>query len=794
MPREIIALNNFGLGLNTSLNERDVNEAEVTEAINVDFSETGIVKSNGAFNNIFIDTTLDGSGNSGADDDNDAANNISVTAGHGIHPWQIDTDLAGNNIDNGGYYLAIFKANTTANNSEILFWNEPQETAGTGVINNNFVLTHDSYASEDIEDSIRPAYYDTGGGLRCYSRGGFWEPQLLSYVPGNRNYFKGASANQDLAGTNTYSVTDAFVTPPTGGDFILINDQDTSAVTLDSADIPSAGNVDIMCDMSYQVGGSTVPVGWGKDESTVEKYNFYASFVYDGNQESTATEIGSDKSLGGGANNSEMNDMTIYPQVLGGATFNKRITSVRLYYRKVDASEDVLFFLGDFPTFIDRDSSENVASDTKTPHSGACALIGDGSGKGDDGTYTLGAGIGNYHEKPPTVYTHAVMSGMRPRTVSTNPLFKTAVVHNQRLYVGNVSHKTPESPSARRSYPDRMLKSLKNRHDCIPDNQYVDVVRRDGENIVRLESLGNRLFQFKERTLYVLVSAGQEEYLEGTYAGMGILHPEAVASSPYGMFWVNEFGAYIFPIGGESSNPQSITDGKIDKDDWANFITEHSICTYLPTHKSFCVIKSCLTSGDSDETGGTDVYMFNLLTKSWTTLEGKFGEDAEEDCISNICNYLDSNGVNHIVHHENQGSILEWKNGKDVLSSNTAATHKLSFITKELTGDTPHLRKKFYKLYITYKTSAEDNSANNPDVKVHLIGPDGQNNTCTLDSTDGGFEDTAVYKTSTWKLSEADASKGKNVYSVKIEISGEAVRQDFFINDMSIVVRRKSAK
>ena len=72
---------------------------------------------------------------------------------------------------------------------------------------------------------------------------------------------------------------------------------------------------------------------------------------------------------------------------------------------------------------------------------------------------------------------------------------------------------------------------------------------------------------------------------------------------------------------------------RIDEDIWALHVSSDSICGFNPKSKEVFVIKKTLHSGLSD----SDAYVYNLITKSWTTGRGVFyaGLGKEMTNISN---------------------------------------------------------------------------------------------------------------------------------------------------------------
>ena len=122
--------------------------------------------------------------------------------------------------------------------------------------------------------------------------------------------------------------------------------------------------------------------------------------------------------------------------------------------------------------------------------------------------------------------------------------------------------------------------------------------------------------------------------------------------------------------------------------------------------------------------------------------------------------------------------------------------------TKDIHGGAPHVRKKFYKAFITYKGLGDNGNvpigSNVPVVQAIIISPTGYN---TLNLVgDPVFNVGTSYdnwRTAEYKVdntSTTDKVNSRNAYSVQLVISGDEVYQNFKINDISLVFRPKSVK
>ena len=636
--------------------------------------------------------------------------------------------------------------------------------------------------------------------------------------------------------------------------------------------------------------------GWGHGNTAddADNYHFYASFVYENDQESEATLLNSTSvALGGLATGDATNDCTFIAVVRpwdkdndsnqGTYKWDNRRKAVRIYWTRENEDDEIKYFLGEYKcvtptgddaiatrpsgvhddiTTLEVDLVENsdtatvdafsgddawdemkvflqesgvglevtassgIDSDTfissvsdlyannkltlskdatsgeneivltlSTPNTGHAYLIGDATGDNNHGTHGVNyQGIGIYHEIPPTIFTHAVKSGIRPTSKSINPSYKTAAMMNRKLYVGNVKHTTAEH--GEKSFPDRMLKSLPNKFDLIPDTEFIDVVVRDGEKIIHLESFGNRLLQFKSDTLYVIGVTSGEEFLEGTFKHMGVTHPGAVTKTDVGIFWVNENGAYVFTGEGQ---PTNLIDGRIDHKEWADWINTNAITGYYPEDKMLIVIQNSNIAGNDLDATSPDIYFFNLVTKSWNTGYNILGKVDADGPVSNIINFTGSDDMNHtLLFHgldESGGDnkFLEWTPSRKVTDYDLSV-RPYQLVTKDIHGGSPHIRKKLYKIYITYKGGCTSggvavNGSTYPTVTANLTHQSGKTSvgfTAVTDFAVGTDWRTAIFK--------VPAGTTSNVYSFSIDISSDALAQNFSINDISAVIRAKGVK
>ena len=206
------------------------------------------------------------------------------------------------------------------------------------------------------------------------------------------------------------------------------------------------------------------------------------------------------------------------------------------------------------------------------------------------------------------------------------------------------------------------------------------------------------------------------------------------------------------------------------------------------------------------ETSVIDMYMFNMITQSWNQCVNIIGTGAGSlDAISNIVNYIDENQVIHTLFLVGEEDVYEFKGTEDIVT-NSKATRVFNLTTKDIHAGAPHVRKKFYKAYITYKglTNASGLAPSSPavvpTVKAIITHASGKTTSTLSGTTSFAHPGQSVaddWRTAEYRIDtniEADKIASRNTYSIQLVISGDNVYQNFKINDISLVFRPKSVK
>ena len=388
--------------------------------------------------------------------------------------------------------------------------------------------------------------------------------------------------------------------------------------------------------------------------------------------------------------------------------------------------------------------------------------------------------------------------------------YKTSVIANNRLYVGNIHHNG-------RAYEDRMLKSPIGKYNILPQSNFIDVAINDGDVITALAYYKDKILQFKKNKVFVINISGDYEFLEDTFSNVGVPQSCSVTTTPHGIAWANKKGCYIY----NGEKLENLIDNKIAYNSSSSTISNNywitsidstaynniSAISYAET-EDILLVKFATNDVSSPVIPEGATYHF--ATKSWSFIVRAFNGQTltNSSYTGDISNMITGINGEILFYQYKSGSynrIMKWNHSS--LAHSTASdgsadnVNQYVFSTKDFTFGNIAVRKKLYKVYITYKSNESDT---NITVKGSV---NGVNSFGILFSTDSKFKDgTACYTGSslqgtsdTWKTAElkfATPSEVNKVYSFQLQVAtdGSATTGDFEINDISISYRVKSVK
>ena len=217
-----------------------------------------------------------------------------------------------------------------------------------------------------------------------------------------------------------------------------------------------------------------------------------------------------------------------------------------------------------------------------------------------------------------------------------------------------------------------------------------------------------------------------------------------------------------------------------DSDSWEDFITQsatsNSIIGYIPKKRQLIVVKDV----DGTSRGG-DIFLYDMVTQSWVQGYDKVRPGAD----THKTNFATDWNGDAVIAMGTAGAVHVWDDDPDGSSF-------LRIRTKDIDFGAPGVRKKIYKVWVSYKGDADS-------IKVEY-GINGETDLSDLKQFNS--DDTPLVDKSSsenlelWHAAElkpTTSSEANNIYSIRLWFTTTA-GAGFAINDISIVYRMKSIK
>ena len=603
-----------------------------------------------------------------------------------------------------------------------------------------------------------------------------------------RNHFENTTSNNELIAGQLYH--DFFsnlndLAPPT-------------ECKIDTTD--GAGNSDGSDYLTTAGAGFNVSITESSDAASTwlaDVYQIAISFIYDDNQESLLYVPTSSNTFTVTA------DYKQKIRVRAERSYDERISGGRVYFRSDDENDEPWVLLADISlrkgvrASLDADYVQRTESDV----SGLTGWnpLSDSVGSAETELYSEAV-----FSFSPNLDTYDTINGFSSSVDSisiggVNEGWKTAVVANRRTFVAHVKVVNPDTGQAT-VYGDRLMYSMPNKFDTFPSTNFIDVVKGDAENYVKLEEYADRLLAFKQHSVQIINISSPSDtnwFLEENIKHNGVQHPAAVVRTDYGICWVNESGCYIY----DGSRIRNLIDNKIAETSsangmfppaWGDFIYTvggllgYSIVGYEKRRKQLIVMKDC---GGTDHTGSDyggvaangsvsngDAYIYDFKTGSWIFADNAFTDQKE------YTNFITDWQGNLFLGYESSGTVemRYW--------SNEAANQaKINITTRDIDfGDPAHL-KKVYKVYATYKSSHDE-------LRPLEYSIDGKNSWSDFATgsnvTPAGTHSGDLDEASAWDVATFTADSVPSCQSIQFKFNPQQESAETFdINDISIEYR-----
>ncbi len=707
MPKVSVPINRFEGGLNNRDAARDINDNFLAEATNVDVSSVGRIRPLGEFKNLSTSIT---------------SNVDNHQPGYGLFKINVDGSPEASGTTTTGEHLVYV-------NGDAEVYIGPTSNA----------LADWRGADLGSVSNCKPVFYYADGGLRISDS----ELGNASVTSAFQRLVRSANGYASGLDSEEMILIDAGFAGPVNADFEDSDAKDCVAAASGAEDGENPSS-----DFLVQ----TLPSGtdglW-----PASTYTFGASYVYYGNQESKISTGLTNISADGTITLTDGQFPNISVSIGDGDIKLAQIQGMRIYLRDINNPDDEFTLLLDID--FEQGSRISLADDFDS--------LVDGSGFDvTNDAKNVNADNRAYAIKQPGLDTYATINGYSSdeKEISFNGNsaygYKTAVVANQRAFVGNIDY--VDSEGRTKVMGDRIQYTPVRKYDLFPQSFYLDIGTNDGDEIVKLAEFRDKLFVYKKDKLFVInIASGSDAgwYVEAELENRGVQSPGAVCKSDLGLVWVNEHGMFSY-----SEQIQKLS-STIDDTTWqANIEATKTIVGFIPKKNQILVV------GNTDDTTPVG-YLYDIQTKSIVNINHT--HVLEGDKITNFVVYGEE-----LVCLADSGTFKRY--------DPTPAAQTIDIKTKEIDFKLPSVDKRFYSIYATYI-----NNGNTANIKTGRNGASPSDEFIT-----SGLEnvmDSSSLSTEEFIL----LSSNRDGKSLQIQIDGTA-NASFELQDLSVILRAKGQR
>ena len=421
-------------------------------------------------------------------------------------------------------------------------------------------------------------------------------------------------------------------------------------------------------------------------------YEFWQTFIYDGNQESLPTKFdGSGYTL---ATNNKALECTVYADRF----YSGRISGGRIYIRE-SASDDPLVLFAD----IDIVRGARMTLDSEYE---AWVYRTDGNDTHQSGYYSASGTSNGLKSIGPNLDTYETINGYT-HDVKFNSIgkeketYSAITVAGRRTFIANIV--TKDFTGSKIRHGDRIMFSEINKMDTFLEHNFMDISKGDYGEYTALQSYSDRLLAFKHNLVHIInISSPSPSgwYVEDTVSNQGVSFHHSVARTERGVAWANEAGCFLY----DGKNVTNIIENRISvfesinspMKSWSDFAngSVHSkdlMVGYDAISNQLIVMRSPKNATDNSNI----CFIYDFDSGGWVHNTSLFADSAY------YTNFATDWNNNLIVGRETDVNTM----GIDKYLANGYTQGNQVLITRDTDFGQPGLKKKVYKVIVTYKAT-----------------------------------------------------------------------------------------
>jgi hypothetical protein len=419
------------------------------------------------------------------------------------------------------------------------------------------------------------------------------------------------------------------------------------------------------------------------------RYEFGMSYVYEGNQESTITSMLIEDESGALQGDYKINLRQYFTGVkifvataAGAGDFPLRQTGCRVYIKKSNGGSR-------WRLFLDADFRRGIRSNTFDRFTNAWY-------RNADGQYTVTSAITMIS---PSIETYEGFTGVVNDEVAVSfqddgHSWGDAEAVGRRVFYSGCKYYIGDGGTSVAQLHDRIFYSMGGKPDVVPPSNWIDLGINDGDEFIALKSFAGRLLAFKRNKIYVVNVSHPSPMgwaVEQEIDNNGVLTQSAVIGTRYGIIWANSYGCFLF----SGKQPQEIS-GTIGSSEWKAFLAGDVYILGFDTKLNKLVVSTANPSGNDTSLSNTWTYNFELQGWQRHIIDLR-------DKTNGFYNKQDGS----LCYFTHDVTALKYRSFK--VSNNLGGIS--SYIPRKFTlrDDTlkiPGIKKRFYRVLVTMKNEA----------------------------------------------------------------------------------------
>ena len=509
-------------------------------------------------------------------------------------------------------------------------------------------------------------------------------------------------------------------------------------------------------------------------EWEAKTYEFWQTFIYDGNQETLPAKFDNTYAV---THEQQSLECTVYAD----RYYHGRITGGRIYIRE-SASDDDLILFADIDIVQGARmtlESEYTAWTYRTPGTAAhTQKSGYYSGVSSSvGLKSVRASLDTYRNL--NAYTHEKKFNSLGKEKET---YMASTIAVRRAFIANVVLKEPDDTKKR--YGDRIMYSEPNKFDTYLPLNYIDVSSGDYGEYTALEVFADRLLAFKHNLVHIINISSIDPtnwILEETIQKMGVSYQHSVTKTDFGVSWVNEAGCFLY----NGRSVRNLAENKLgifestnsSVPNWNNFAQgsihyKDLMVGYDTIGNQLIVMRS--PKDLSDDSNQCFIYDFD--SNGWIYNTNLF------DNGYYYTNFATDWNNSLIVGTEASATTISIKKYLPHVRANASQV----LTTRDIDFGQPGLKKKVYKVILTYKAGATQANPMEYAVDGKQSWTDITTGAGTI-TTDAGDSDT-LPTASAWDVAVFKSASPITCQSLMLRINPPS-SGTFEINDITVEFR-----